>query len=120
MSKVKLYLNENLSWRIAKSLRGYGYDVVSSHENEMNSESDECQFDYAISMERAVVTNNFRDFAILHRKYIKEYKRHYGIVFTTKCSISTMIKRLRTFIESVSQEQLMNQIIWLNDYNFKV
>jgi predicted nuclease of predicted toxin-antitoxin system len=65
MSKVKLYLNENLSWRIAKSLRGYGYDVVSSHENEMNSESDECQLDYAISLEKAVVTNNFSDFAIL-------------------------------------------------------
>ena len=116
MSKVKLYLNENLSWRIAKSLRGYGYDVVSSHENEMNSESDECQFDYAISFERAVVTNNFSDFAILHRKYNEENKHHYGIIFTTKCSISTMIKRLRTFIESVSQEQLINQIIWLNDY----
>jgi uncharacterized protein with PIN domain len=51
MSKVKLYLNENLSWRIAKSLRGYGYDVVSSHENEMNTEPDDYQFDYAISKE---------------------------------------------------------------------
>jgi len=120
MRKVKLYLNENISWRIAKSLRGYGYDVVSSHENEMNSESDEFQFDYAISNERAVVTNNFRDFALLHQKYIKEHKCHFGIIFTTKCSISTMIKRLRAFIESVSHEQLMNQIIWLNDYNFKV
>ena len=39
MRKAKLYLNENLSWRIARALRGYGYDVdgydvVSSHEIE--------------------------------------------------------------------------------------
>ena len=35
---LKLYLNENLSWRIAKALREYGYDVVSSHEVQMDAE----------------------------------------------------------------------------------
>ena len=41
---VKLYLNENLSWRIAKALREYGYDVVSSHEVQMDEEDDPTQF----------------------------------------------------------------------------
>jgi len=31
---------KNLSWKIAKALREYGYDVVSSHEIGMNAEED--------------------------------------------------------------------------------
>ena len=49
MSKLKLYLNENLSWRIARALRGYGYDVISSHEANMNAEPDDEQFAFAVS-----------------------------------------------------------------------
>ena len=62
---LKLYLNENLSWRIAKSLREYGYDVISSHEAEMDQTDDPTQFTFAVKHERAVVTNNFRDFMTL-------------------------------------------------------
>jgi len=28
MNRPKRYLNENLSWRIARSLCGYGYDAM--------------------------------------------------------------------------------------------
>ena len=42
MSALKIYLNENLSWKVAKALREYGCDVVSSHEVGMNSEEDDC------------------------------------------------------------------------------
>ena len=45
MSTPKIYLNENLSWKIAKSLREYGYDVISSHEAGMNTKGDNEQFD---------------------------------------------------------------------------
>ena len=41
MSALKIYLNENLSWKIAKTLREYGHDVVSSHEVGMNAEENE-------------------------------------------------------------------------------
>ena len=41
---LKLYLNENLSWRIARALREYGYDVVSSYEAGMNEEEDPPHF----------------------------------------------------------------------------
>lgn len=114
MSKTKLYLNENLSGRIARALRGYGYDVISSHDIEMNAESDDRQLAYAVAQERAIVTNNFRDFADLHVQYIAQQKQHYGIILTTKYSLSSMIQRLRTLLERIPPEQLMNQIRWLN------
>jgi len=116
MNKPKLYLNENISWRISRALRGYGYDVTSSHEVDMDSESDERQFEFAVDQKRAVVTNNFRDFAIIHKQYLDQELIHYGIIFTTKYSISIMIKKLRIFLEAVTDDDLINQIRWLNEF----
>jgi predicted nuclease of predicted toxin-antitoxin system len=62
MSALKIYLNENLSWKIAKALREYGHNAVSSHEVGMNAEDDDVQFDFAVSEKRAVLTDNFGDF----------------------------------------------------------
>jgi len=116
MSKLKIYLNENLSWRISKALREYGYDVVSSHEVDMNNAEDEDQFEFAISEGRTIVTNNFGHFIELYQKYSNERKSHYGIIFTTKCTIPTMIKRLRNLLYSLTFEQMKDQIRWLNEF----
>ena len=45
---LTLYLNENLSWRIARALREYGYDVISPQEAGMNQEDDPPQFAFAV------------------------------------------------------------------------
>jgi hypothetical protein len=113
---LKIYLNENLSWKIAKSLREYGYDVVSSLEVEMNEADDNAQFEFAISQRRTIVTNNFSHFAELYDQYASEGKNHYGIIFTTKCTIPAMIKRLKKLLETVTTKQIENQITWLNDF----
>jgi len=113
---LKLYLNENLSRKIAKALREYGYDVISSDEAEMNQTDDETQFGFAVEQKRTIAANNFRDFIELYQRYENEKRLHYGIVFTTKCSLSVMIRRLRKLIETVSEEQIVNQIRWLNEF----
>lgn len=113
---LKLYLNENLSWRIARALREYGYDVISSQEAGMNQEDDPPQFAFAIEQERAVVTNNFADFIALHEEYLAHNTTHYGVIFTTKCPISVLVRRLRTLLGSISREQMINQIRWLNEF----
>jgi len=117
MSAPKIYLNENLSWKIAKALREYGHDVVSSHEFGMNAEEDEEQFDFAFSEKRAVLTNNFGDFVRLFDEYASSRKDHYGVILTTKCTIGTTIKRLRKLLENVTAEQMKNQIRWLNEFD---
>ncbi len=113
---LKLYLNENLSWRIARALREYGYDVISSHEAGMNEEEDPPQFAFAVEQKRAVVTNNFADFIALHEEYLKSHTTHYGVILTTKCPISVLIRRLRTLLGHVSPEQMLNQLRWLNEF----
>ena len=114
---LRLYLNENLSWRIAKALREYGYDVISSHEAEMDQTDDPTQFAFAVSQNRSVVTNNFSDFIALDEEYRKRGKTHYGIILTTKSTLPVIIRRLRALIEKMSIEEMKNQIRWLNEFD---
>ena len=105
MGQLKLYLNENLSWRIAKALREYGYDVVSSEEVAMNETDDQTQLAFAVSERRAIVTNNVRDFVELDEQYATENKPHCGIFFTTKCSFTLLLKRLKNVLERMKPEE---------------
>jgi len=117
MSVPKIYLNENPSWKIAKALREYGYDVVSSHEIGMNAEEDDVQFDFAASEKRAVVTNNFADFVKLCDEYLSSGKEHYGVIFTTKYTSGEIVRRLRNLLKNMTAEQIKNQIRWLNEFD---
>lgn len=117
MSAPKIYLNENLSWKIGKALREYGYDVVSSHEVGMNAEEDDVQFGFAVSEKRAVLTNNFGDFVRLYDEYASSGKEHYGVILTIKCTTGTIVRRLREFLKNVTAEQIKNQIRWLNKFD---
>lgn len=112
----KLYLNEHLSPRLAAQLRKYGFDVVSSQEAEMLSADDEQQLAFAASERRAIITFNFSDFVSLHEKYMAEDEEHWGIIFSTAESIAVLLHRLLRLLNSVSADELKNQIRWLNKF----
>jgi predicted nuclease of predicted toxin-antitoxin system len=44
--KLKLLLNENISYRVAQRLRQAGYDALSVYEIELTKTDDEIIFDY--------------------------------------------------------------------------
>ncbi len=113
---LKIYLNENLSWRVAKALREYGLDVINSHETGMNTEDDDVQFEFAISEERTVVTNNFNHFIELYKEYASAGKDHYGIIFTTQLTLPILIKRLKNLLQILTLDQVKNQVRWLNEF----
>ena len=50
-------------------------------------------------------------------EYSSEGKEHYGVILTTKCSIGVLIHRLKTMLNSVTAEQMKNQIRWLNEFD---
>ena len=112
----KLYLNEHLSPRLAEQLRQYGFDVTSTLESEMDEANDPVQLAYAVSQQRAIVTFNHKDFAPLHDQYMAEEQEHWGIILSTEESISILRHRLLRLLNSLSAEDLKNQIRWLNEF----
>jgi predicted nuclease of predicted toxin-antitoxin system len=112
----KLYLNEHLSPRLAAQLRRYGFDAVSSQEAGKLSHDDEAQLAWAVSEQRAIVTFNFADFAELHEKYIEAGEEHFGIILSTAETVAVLLHRLLRLLNTLSVDELKNQIRWLNEF----
>jgi hypothetical protein len=109
-------LNEHLSPRLAIQLRRYGFDAVSSQEAGMLSESDKGQFGWAVSQERAIVTFNFSDFMVIHEEYLASGRQHFGVIFSTAESVPVLLRRLLRLLNSLSADDLRNQVRWLNEF----
>ena len=77
---MKLLLDEDLSPRIAQSLRKLGVDAVSVHEVGRQGLSDREQLEYAASEKRCVVTRNRNDYLILTREFFGRNEPHEGVL----------------------------------------
>jgi Domain of unknown function (DUF5615) len=77
---VKVYLDEDLSPRIALLLRHRGVDAKSAHEVGNSQLADRAQLEYATREARAIVTRNVVDFLGLARDVVATNTRHAGII----------------------------------------
>ncbi len=77
---MRLLLDEHLSPVVAEQLRARGHDVITAAEAGVNGVDDAQALSWAVAARRAVVTNNVRDFRILHAGYLTGGRSHYGIV----------------------------------------
>jgi predicted nuclease of predicted toxin-antitoxin system len=85
----RLYANENFPQPVVNMLRDtYGYDITSTHEQGKSGRGieDRRVLSHAVANERAVITQNWRDFEHLHAASGK----HFGIVV---CEVDADIAR---------------------------
>lgn len=80
---MKLYLDENLSPRIAELLRARGLDATSAHEAGNTQLTDAAQLRYATDQVRAIVTGDVADFVALATEMIAANVDHAGIVLVS-------------------------------------
>lgn len=80
---MRLLLDEMHAPRVAARLRDRGHDAVAVKEcAELVGMSDEDLLRVAAADERAVVTENVKDFAPLHQLIAAAGQRHSGLIFT--------------------------------------
>ena len=77
---MKLYLDEDLSPRIAELLRRHGTDTTSAHDLGTIHSHDRAQLEHATREGRAIVTANVVDFIHLAREAVATNTHHAGIV----------------------------------------
>jgi len=116
MPPPKLHLNEHLSPRLAAQLRQYGFDATSTLELGMVEADDSEQLAYAASEQRALVTFNHKDFADLHAQYAAEGREHWGIILSTEETPDVLRRRLLRLLNTLTAEELKDQIRWLNEF----
>ncbi len=77
---MKYYLDEDMSPTVAKILRKYQLDAVSTHDVNMTQTLDREQFEYAASEGRSIVTRNRDDFVRLTVQFFNELRPHCGVL----------------------------------------
>jgi hypothetical protein len=114
---LRLLLDEMYPSLIARGLRARGHDVVSVHDAPGRGAPDEHVLDYARDQERAVVTENVRDYRPLAEALLAAGGSHYGLVLTTerrwpRSNPGALIAALDQLLRS-TPEQPVDSEFWL-------
>jgi uncharacterized protein with PIN domain len=116
LEKIKLYIDEDLTDRLAVVLRGRGYDIVSDHEVNMRGKTDKEQLEFAAKNNRVILTRNIKHFVSLQREYYKKGLIHKGIIVTDYHPLKELIKRITKFLNEKSMSDMKNCLDWLQNY----
>ena len=111
---ISLYLDEDVSVKIATNLKNRGFDVLHAIEAGKSSISDEEQLQKATLEQRTLVTHNKKHFITLHERYLISGKKHFGIIVANrKRNPSETVKRLLDIIQTFSSEEMENRLIFI-------
>lgn len=101
---MKLYLDEDISPKVAEILRKKGLDAVSAHETGMLEASDEDQLAFATAEERAMVTRNRDDFITLTVQFFEGLKPHNGLIIVPYTIPGSEFGKLAALLMKYSKE----------------
>jgi predicted nuclease of predicted toxin-antitoxin system len=111
---IRLYIDEDVHGSIGEALRRKGYDVISVHDIKRDGLSDAEQLSYAVQEDRAIFSFNAVDYIELHIQYLKDGKKHSGIIISKQLPFSETLQRLLKLLEQVSVDEIRNQLRWLS------
>lgn len=117
---MRLLLDEMISWRIAVELRNRGHDVVAVKRDRPDLEAglDPTVLEAAAAEQRAVVTNNVRDYRAAHERLRARDEDHYGIIYThddtlprNRAAFPLWVSTLEMLLEArPAQTALLNRV----------
>lgn len=119
---MRLCLDEHYSPQIAVALRDLGHDVVAAAErSDLVSLSDAELLAALVREQRALLTENVRDFAPLVHQMAAAGERHFGLVHSSPRSMPRNRDTIGAFVESLralldrfpADDALVDRIKWL-------
>ncbi len=117
MDAPKLLLDEHIWTHLAVVLREQGFDVLHVHEVGLGGEhDDEVVLAFASERQRAILTNNARDFVPLAKQYFEKNREHAGIIISNQLPRGELHRRLERLLKSISAKELRNTVRFLQDY----
>ena len=99
---MKVYLDEDLSPKIAGILRRSGIDALSAHEAGMCEASDQNQLDFAAAEKRCLVTRNRDDFIKLTVRFFNDQRPHCGVLIVPYTLPGDQFSRIASLIKKFS------------------
>lgn len=118
---MKLLLDEMYTPEIAAQLRRRKHDVEAISGSPHTGISDPQVVALAASQRRALLTNNVRDFMVVHGEFLKAGEHHFGLLFTDDGSMPRGTGTIGFYVQSLDEfltarpadDQLLDGIHWL-------
>jgi predicted nuclease of predicted toxin-antitoxin system len=118
---VKLLLDEMISPKIARELRGRGdFDVqaIKGDRPDLEAVADREIIRRIAAEQRTLVTNDVLDFQLIHNQMLAAGEEHYGLIFTSdttmprnKASIPLWVKALTELLKAnPADDALRNRV----------
>ena len=109
---VTLYVDADITPKLARTLRSQGYDAVSAHEVGNAEATDEEQMAFGVAQGRTLLTCNAQDFTPIFEDYWFAGKDHSGVVVSEQLELGEMLRRVMAFLDSVTADEMRNN--WKN------
>ncbi|MCS6903362.1 MAG: DUF5615 family PIN-like protein [Candidatus Bipolaricaulota bacterium] len=119
MAAPKLYLDEDVSPKVAEALRRQGFDVIHALEVGRVGEnySDEAQLEYAASHQRVIFSYNRVEFEELAARWFIAKREHWGIVLSPRQyslkRLKILLGKLAEFLKENDSTALRNQLRYI-------
>jgi Domain of unknown function (DUF5615) len=118
---LRLLIDEHYADAIAVQLRADGHDVVTVSERRIKGIDDESLLALAASEDRALLTNNVRDFIPIVRRWATSGLDHCGLVLTSDASMPRHKGSIGLFVQALGVlmaanptiRALANEVYWL-------
>lgn len=117
---MKLLLDETISPKIARELRGRDFDVqaIKGERPDLEAVADREIVRRVAPEQRTLVTNDVLDFHLIHNQMLAAGEEHYGLIFTSdstmprnKASIPLWVKTLeKALTEHPADDALKNRV----------
>jgi predicted nuclease of predicted toxin-antitoxin system len=118
VSGLRFQLDEDCqAVALAQALWQHGIEATTTNAALLRGADDETQLRAATAAGRVIVTNNIRDFAPLHIRWLSEARPpHADIVLFPQqdFSIGEVVRRLAHLSHTLSSDQMKNRLEWLN------
>jgi hypothetical protein len=119
VSRIRIQLDEDCqAHALATALRQHGIDAQTTNQLGLGGVDDEAQLQAAAGANRVLVTNNICDLVPLHQRWLADGRVHSGVIVfpQQELSIGETVRRLARLIHTLSAEDMVNRLEWLNNW----
>jgi len=107
-SFIALYLDEDLTYKLAEALRERGFDAIAAYEVGNIEVSDQVHLEFAAGQGRALVTYNAKDFLPPFDRWWESGRQHYGVIVSEQLAFGEMLRRLVNLLQRVTVDEMRN------------
>jgi len=105
---IALYLDEDITYRLAEALREHGFDALAAYEVGNSEVPDQVHLEFATRQGRALVTCNAKDFSPLFDEWWETGRQHHGVIVSEQLAFGEMLRRLLDLLHQVTAEEMRN------------